>query len=240
MTPSVTVTSAIGPTAGEEIADAIRDVLARQRVARLGVPGGRTPVAVFRWLADHLPEALAERLVVTFVDERHDPAPRTGDWTTWNPDSNERLVFEHWISRTRTPPRVVSFHAEGPLDVARAAVGERFASEVGQIDIALIGAGSDGHIASLFPGHIGLEDPGPIVGVSDSPKPPPERLSLALPIIAAAASVLLVVTGADKADMIARAYQGDASLPLGRLQPTGVYRWVIDAPAAQQLSLERA
>ena len=240
MTPAVTVTSEIGPTAGQEILDAIRDVLARQRRARLALPGGRSPVAVFRWLAEHLPPPLAERLTVTFVDERHSPLPRSGDWTTWDAESNERLVYEHWIARTPSPPEVVSWHAEGPLDVARGIVAQRFANKVGSIDIALLGAGSDGHIASLFPGHEGLEAQGPVVAVPNSPKPPPERLSLALPAIAAAPAVFLVATGADKAAMIARAYQGDASLPLGRLQPADLYRWILDAPAAQSLSLERA
>ncbi len=240
MTPAVTVTSELGPTAGQEILDAIRSVLARQRVARLGVPGGRSPVAVFRWLAEHLPEPLAQRLVVTFVDERHSPAPRTGDWPTWDADSNERLLYEHWIARTETPPAVVSFHAEGSLQAARKVVAERFVSELGGVDVALLGAGSDGHVASLFPGHAGLEEPGPIVAVPDSPKPPAERLSLALSTIEAAEAVVLVASGVDKAKMIARAYQGDASLPLGRLQPAGVYRWILDAPAAQDLSLEQA
>jgi len=240
MTPAITVTPELGPTAGQEILDAIRDVLARQRLARLAVPGGRSPIPVLRWLADRVPAALADRLVVTLVDERHDPEPRGGDWASWSADSNERLLHEHWIARAATPPAVVSWHVEAPLEKARAEVERRFAARVGGIDIALLGAGPDGHIGSLFPGHAGLEAPGPVVAVPDSPKPPPARLSLSLSTIAAASTVVLVAAGANKAEMIARAYQGDPSIPLGRLQPAGVYRWVLDAPAAQSLSLESA
>ncbi|MEM6930463.1 MAG: 6-phosphogluconolactonase [Myxococcota bacterium] len=239
MTPDVTITEAIGPDAGRAVLEAIRGVLSRQRRARLAVPGGSSPVPVFHWLAENLPSDLAARLVVTFVDERHRPAPRTGDWSTWDADHNERLVHEHWIARAATPPEVMSFHVEADLQEALQVVTSRF-SDLGAIDIALLGAGPDGHIASLFPDHPGLDEPGPVFAVSDSPKPPPERLSLSMPVIAAASTVIFVSSGENRAPMLARAYRGDPTLPLGRLQPAGAYRWFVDAAAARNLSLEQS
>ena len=60
--------------------------------------------------------------------------------------------------------------------------------------------GPDGHIASLFPERGGIrEDKLSVISVRNSPKPPPERLSLTLPTINSSARVWLVVAGADKA-----------------------------------------
>lgn len=75
--------------------------------------------------------------------------------------------------------------------------------------ITFLGVGPDGHIASLFP-----EQPGPtiadkdVIAVRDSPKPPPERLSLTLPLINASERVWLVLAGADKAAALGLALAG--------------------------------
>jgi len=67
-------------------------------------------------------------------------------------------------------------------------------------DITFLGMGPDGHIASLFPGQPGiLETTATVIAVRNSPKPPPERLSLTLPAIKSSARVWLVLAGADKA-----------------------------------------
>ena len=72
------------------------------------------------------------------------------------------------------------------------------------LDVAVLGIGPDAHIASLFPGAATLgEEHALCVGVEDSPKPPPERITLTLPVLRAARSCLLVATGSSKADAIA-------------------------------------
>jgi 6-phosphogluconolactonase len=95
----------------------------------------------------------------------------------------------------------------------------------------LLGIGADGHLASLFPGHPGLDDPGPIVAVSDAPKPPPERLSLSLPVLERVSVAVLVVTGEDKGAVLARAER--ERLPIGRYTPAGTCHWVLDPAAAR-------
>ena len=81
-----------------------------------------------------------------------------------------------------------------------------------QLDVVLLGLGPDGHTASLFPGHPELELTGArAVPVINSPKPPPERVSLSLPTLCSITDIVLLVTGAGKADAL--------SLTLGEAGP---------------------
>ena len=66
-------------------------------------------------------------------------------------------------------------------------------------DICLLGLGPDGHVASLFPEHPSSYAEGDVIAVRSSPKPPPERISLTLPVINRSHEVWFVVSGSDKA-----------------------------------------
>ena len=72
------------------------------------------------------------------------------------------------------------------------------------LDLIVLGIGPDGHIASLFPGASTLDagEQAVCLGVTDSPKPPPERITLGLAVLRAARSCLLLATGAGKADAV--------------------------------------
>ena len=72
------------------------------------------------------------------------------------------------------------------------------------LDLVVLGIGPDGHVASLFPGAEQL-DAGPqaiCLGVSDSPKPPPQRITLSLAVLRSARECLLLATDASKADAV--------------------------------------
>jgi 6-phosphogluconolactonase len=76
------------------------------------------------------------------------------------------------------------------------------------LDLCLLGMGADGHTASLFPDHKLLGAGGIAIGVHDSPKPPPERITLTLDKINESHAVLLMVTGEEKRDALARVLEG--------------------------------
>lgn len=239
--PRVLITPEVGPVAGEQIATAIHRVVAARGRCRLALPGGTAPIPVLQWLAAHLSPSLVERLVITWVDERHLALPHedgaAGDWRALPAQSNLRLAWEHWLSRLATVPALVPMARPGTLGEAAARYAEDFVAELGGLDVVVLGAGPDGHIASLFPGHRALEATGVCVAVPDAPKPPPERLTLTLARLEEVEHAVLVATGAAKAPMLGRALAGDASLPLGRYRPRGAWTWVVDPPAAADLDL---
>ena len=74
------------------------------------------------------------------------------------------------------------------------------------LDLIVLGIGPDGHVASLFPGFPQLDvDDAIAVGVTGSPKPPPERVTLTYPALARSEEVWFVVSGSDKAGAVGRA-----------------------------------
>lgn len=107
-----------------------------------------------------------------------------------------------------------------------------------QFDILLLGVGPDAHIASLFPEMAGIRAKGQtVVGVSDAPKPPPERVSLTLEAINSAEEVWLGVAGQDKAGAVglALAGAGPVQVPAAGARGRRKTLWLIDQEAASQL-----
>jgi 6-phosphogluconolactonase len=229
--PVVTVSQDIGATAGKLLADALNHAKSVRGRAVLAVPGGGSPAPVFRWLAEHYD---GTDTVLTWVDERHLPLPETGDWRDLPGSSNLRGAWENWLSRTQRPPKLIPLARAGTLSVACQAVRADL-DALGGLDVVLLGAGPDGHIASLFPGHSALGSRATCIAIRDSPKPPPERLTLSLPVLENADRVVLVASGSNKAGMLKSALAGDPSLPLSRLRPRADWHWVLDPAAASLL-----
>jgi 6-phosphogluconolactonase len=99
---------------------------------------------------------------------------------------------------------------------AAAAYGEEIADVT--LDLAINGMGPDGHTASLFPGFDEVRAEGACVAVHGAPKPPPDRVTLTFAKLNAAHRILLVVTGAEKAPMLARVIAGpDPEVPASLL-----------------------
>jgi len=86
------------------------------------------------------------------------------------------------------------------------------------LDVVLLGMGEDGHVASLFPGRAALEvEDAAVVIEPDAPKPPPRRLSLTMPVLAAASLTVVAAFGTAKAVAARAAFDATSDLPVARL-----------------------
>lgn len=107
-------------------------------------------------------------------------------------------------------------------------------------DVIMLGMGPDGHTASLFPGHALLsETAGWVAPIEDSPKPPPRRITLTLPVINHAARVVFVATGAAKQDVLKTVLdEPETGLPSSRVRPAwpGTVHWFVDDAAAAKVT----
>lgn len=176
---------------------------AARGVAHLALSGGTTPGRTYELLARE-PAKLANA-EVWFADERC-VGPQ-------DEQSNYRLVAQTLLGASAiAPERVHRMRGElgpqeGAGDYARE-LSERLAPEqdgLPVLDLIVLGIGPDGHVASLFPGAATLDasETAVCLGVLDSPKPPPERITLSLAVLRAARGCLLLATGAGKADAVA-------------------------------------
>lgn len=230
----------IGSLAGELVAAAIHRLSRHQGRCRLGLAGGTTPAPVYAYLRAHLPQEAYNQLVVTWTDERMLPASpdKSGDWQAFSADHNLRGAYEHWLGQV--PLRVQQVYPMtlgGDARTEAVRFGREFAREFqGGLDIAMLGVGSDGHIASLFPQHPALELDDLCLLVHDSPKAPAERLTLSLPTLNRARLAVVVATGKDKGRLLAEVLQGKREdLPIARLVG-GEVHWVVDAEAGREIA----
>jgi 6-phosphogluconolactonase len=221
--------AALAAAAAAAVAETLAERIAALGRASLGLSGGRTPVATYRALAAELLRSSVDwkRVRIFFADERAVPP---GD-----PESNFRLARETLIDALRVPPRNVH-RMKGEYAELEAAVEEYEAHLTEPLDTLVLGVGEDGHVASLFPGTpLVTESVRRVALVSDSPKPPARRITLTARALAEARRVLVLATGAEKAEAVARALEGDVD---PRELPARLVRardWFLDRAAAAGL-----
>jgi 6-phosphogluconolactonase len=123
-------------------------------------------------------------------------------------------------------------------------VRDYFGTGAPQLDWVFLGLGEDGHVASLFPRSAALEEKERwILAVRDSPKPPPLRLTMTLPLINGASQVHFLVCGCKKAKALRATLEGPRNpdaYPAQRVRPLGGSpSWWVDEAAASALKIGR-
>lgn len=111
-----------------------------------------------------------------------------------------------------------------------------------EMDVVVLGVGPDGHVASLFPGQAQVEaDDAEALPVTDSPKPPPERVTLSMPVLRGARAVLFLATGKSKAPALADARTPGPLPDVPARGPRGTVEtvWCLDRAAASALGQRR-
>jgi 6-phosphogluconolactonase len=201
--------------------------------------GGGTPVAAYRRLAGSDLRAGVEwdRVRVAMGDERCVPVE--------DPESNwgqaAAALLDHVplpdTHRLRPPGELAAADAADAYQAALATLPTT-GDGVPRLDVVWLGVGEDGHCLSLFPGRPELEvGDRLVVAVHDSPKPPPERISLTLAALAGTGRLLVLAAGPAKAAAVARARAGDDRLPVTRAVDAvraagGSITWLLDEAAA--------
>jgi 6-phosphogluconolactonase len=195
----------------ERLERAFRSSLASRSRFALALPGGSVATTFFPALS--AADVDWTRADFFWGDERA-VAPD-------DPESNFALARSLWLGPRRVPDdRIHRMRAEEPdLDGAAADYAHEMVRRLGEpprLDVALLGMGPDGHVCSLFPGHPLLnEERRWVAAVVDSPKPPPRRLTLTMPVLAAADLVVVAAMGDAKAEALRRALdEPDSGLPV--------------------------
>ena len=229
------VTDEPAGVAAEQLAEAAA------KGGRLVLTGGSTPRAAYERAATLLDDWSAADL--WFTDERCVPPEHE--------HSNYGMVQRALLDRIDDrQPGAHRMEGEAGPDEGASRYEEELrahgfdAQPVPAFDLVLLGLGPDAHVCSLFPGDAALgERERWVVGV-DTPGMAPlvSRITLTLPVVNAARAVVFLVTGADKADAVARSFSdaADPSAPGSLVRPaSGSLTVLLDPPAAARLEVGR-
>jgi len=204
----------------------------------VALSGGSTPKALYSLLATKSTIPW-DKVCFFWGDERYVPPD--------HPESNYRMANEALLSKVPVrPENVFRIHAEEKDAAAAAlqyeqALKDSFHLAPGQFprfDLILLGTGPDGHTASLFPGTAALNESQRLVVANWVPKFNTHRITFTYPVLNAAACVIFLASGPDKAAILHQVLENsNADLPAQKVQPTdGQLIWLLDQAAAGALS----
>lgn len=189
--------AAVSEAAAAQVVAQARAAIAERGRFTLGLAGGRTPRALYQLLAGAYRDQIDwTRVHLFWGDERYVPHDHAL--------SNFRMVRESLLEQVPVPAGQVNPMPTGSGDPAadarayEALLAAAFGPGVPVLDLVLLGMGPDGHTASLFPGTPAAAERERLVTAVEALIEPPVRLSLTLPVLTQARSVLFLVTGADK------------------------------------------
>jgi 6-phosphogluconolactonase len=218
---------------------AYSNALERHGKFTIGLSGGSLPKTLGKALVP-LPEGTLIIREVFFADERAVPLD--------SEDSNYKLCNEHFFSKVSIPAEKIHTIDESLISDPQE-LSDSYEQELVKVfankssvktpvfDLLLLGMGPDGHTCSLFPGHALLnETTGWVAPITDSPKPPPVRITLLLPVVTHAHKIAYVVAGAEKKDILKTVLEDpDKGLPCSLVNVGGGEKvfWFVDHDAAQ-------
>lgn len=221
------------------LVDRLLELQGEGRVPSVVLTGGTVADKVHRAVLDapHHTDVDWSLVELWWGDERYVPAD--------DPDRNALQARKAFLSALPVDPaRVHEMPAsDGPyadVDAAAAAHAEDLRRVLGDsphFDVLMLGVGPDGHCASLFPHHEAVGAGGLAVGVRNSPKPPPTRISLTMDLLRQSDEVWFVAAGEDKAQAVRDAVTGSDVEAVPAAGPRGLSRtrWLLDSEAASRL-----
>jgi 6-phosphogluconolactonase len=232
-------TAALVAAAAKHFVDVVTQAQAARGTASVVLTGGGTGIGLLEVVREAPGGIDWSRLDVFWGDDRFVPA---GDGERNDLQAREVLLDHVPLDPSRVHPMAAS-DGEYPDPVEAAAeystAVHAYLAEHGSFDLHLLGMGGEGHVNSLFPHTDAVrEEHALVVAVTNSPKPPPVRITLTLPTVRRTRHVVLVVGGAAKAEAVAAALSGAApvDIPSAGAVGTESTTWLLDEPAAANLS----
>jgi 6-phosphogluconolactonase len=227
--------------AAEFIAQADAAVRARGKFT-VALSGGSTPKSLFTLLATK-PNVPWDKIYFFWGDERHVPPD--------DPESNYRMANQAMLSKVPVPSEnIFRIHSE-EKDPAQAALQyeqtlQQFfhlaSGEFPRFDLIFLGLGPDGHAASLFPDSKALDERRRLVVSNWVEKFKNYRITFTYPVLDAAACVIFLASGPDKASIVREVLENSsANLPSQKIRPVnGRLLWLLDSGAASALSSRKS
>jgi 6-phosphogluconolactonase len=230
--------AALAEEAARRFAELARAAIADRGRVLVALSGGSTPRALHQRVAQPpLSDAVDwANIHVFWGDERMVPPD--------DPESSYRMARETLLAHVAIPAAniypvpTVGGTPEAAAEAYQETIGAVFGADLPRFDLILLGIGPDGHTASLFPGQPEVVRPSGalVAAVHNAPKPPPIRVTFTFKLINAAANVLFLVAGADKAAALREVLHGSADvarLPAQGVRPeSGEPVWLVDTAAA--------
>ena len=233
---------ALVAAAGDRLVGAITGAIDARGVAYVVLTGGGTGVKLLKHVGEHGAQIDWAKVHLFWGDDRYVPAA--------DDERNDKQAREALLDHIDIP--AANVHAmpasDGEfgddIDAAALAYQQVLAANADEgsptpdFDVHLLGMGGEGHVNSLFPHTAATrETERLVVGVIDSPKPPPQRITLTLPAVTRSREVWLVVAGAEKSDAVAAAVGGAAAddVPAAGAVGREATVWLLDEAAAAKL-----
>jgi 6-phosphogluconolactonase len=228
--------------AGNRLIDAILNAVAARGRALIVLTGGGNGIALLRHLGSHGQQIDWAKVHLFWGDDRY--VPEADDER--NDKQARGALLDHVDIPSSNVHTMPASDGEFGSDLAAAALAYEQVlaanAEPGQsvpnFDVHVLGMGPEGHINSLFPDTPAVrETTRMVVAVEDSPKPPPQRITLTLPAIQRSREVWLMVSGAGKADAVAAAIGGADPVSIPAAGGVGLQTtlWLLDEEAAAKL-----
>ena len=218
--------------------DRLESAQARGEVPQVGLTGGSIAESLHRELARRAPDSSVDwaRVVVWWGDERFVPSD--------SPDRNAGQARAALLDVVGVDPanvhEVPASDQVGSAEEAAASYADTLGRHgSGAFEVLFLGIGPDGHTASLFPGHPALDVRDAVTAaVHDSPKPPPDRVTLTFEALQRSRAVWFLASGEGKADAVARALAEDGTVsetPARGVRGQQETVWWLDEAAASAL-----
>lgn len=229
--------AAIASAAAELTVDILNSAIERSGQASWLLSGGTAPMGSYKLLASTYRDKVDwSKVTVAIGDERCVPFD--------SPDASWPLIDQALLKvvglpetnqlRPRSDQNAEAAAQDYEQQLQRLIIDD---DTVPHFDLVWLGMGEDGHTLSLFPDHRAVGDTESlVVAVHNSPKPPPDRISLTLSALSSSSNCLIMAAGDGKSGVIARAFDNDMSLPITQAVSTielagGHVTWLVDKAA---------